>query len=201
MRSPETPGIVITRCKGNRATKTKYSPVAQLAEHSTVNRRVTGSSPVGGAKLKASERSSEAFPFSRRDSNAVTTALGAGAGAPTPNFVWSSPVGGAYKARILRPPPWGFLLYLFLWLEPVTTPPYAGAGALPSGSVWFESSRNILSKPRTSNPSGLRPRRGKDFCFLARSENLRLASSSPAGGNEPFFARRRRRTPTGSRRR
>ena len=140
MRSLETPGIVITRCKGNRATKTKYSPVAQLAEHSTVNRRVTGSSPVGGAdiartperssgvlaiyvplartsnpsglrprrgkdfwflarsenlrlagsspvggaKLKASERSSEAFPFSRRDSNTVTTALGAGAGAPTP---------------------------------------------------------------------------------------------------------------------
>src|SRR5699024_9701646 len=28
------------------------SSVAQLAEHSTVNRRVTGSSPVGGAKAK-----------------------------------------------------------------------------------------------------------------------------------------------------
>ena len=26
-----------------------HSPVAQLAEHPTVNRRVTGSSPVGGA--------------------------------------------------------------------------------------------------------------------------------------------------------
>ena len=133
--APRPPGIVITRCKGNRATKTKYSPVAQLAEHSTVNRRVTGSSPVGGA----------------------------------------------HKARILRAPPWGFLLYLLPWLEPVTTPPYAGAGAPAPGSVWFESSRNILSKPRTSNPSGLRPRRGKDFCFLARSENLRLASSSPVG--------------------
>ena len=106
-----------------------------MAEHSTVNRRVTGSSPVGGA----------------------------------------------HKARILRAPPWGFLLYTFLWLEPVTTPPYVSAGALPSGSVWFESSRNILSKPRTSNPSGLRPRRGKDFWFLARSENLRLAGSSPVG--------------------
>ena len=164
MRSLNSPGIVITRCKGNRAAKTKYSPVAQLAEHSTVNRRVTGSSPVGGAKLKASERSSEAFPFFRRDSNAVTTALGAGAGAPTPNFVWSSPVGGANIARTLKASPWGFLLYTFLWLEPVTTPPYVSAGALPSGSVWFESSRNVLSKPCTSNPSGLRPRRGK---FLA----------------------------------
>ena len=37
----------MTRCL--RATKTKYSSIAQLAEHSTVNRRVTGSSPVGGA--------------------------------------------------------------------------------------------------------------------------------------------------------
>ena len=139
MRSPNSPGIVITRCKGNRATKTRYSPVAQLAEHSTVNRRVTGSSPVGGAKLKASELRSEAFPFSRRDSNAVTTALGAGAGAPTPNFVWSSPVEGAHKARIPKASPWGFLLYLFLWLEPVTTPPYVSAGAPAPGSVWFES--------------------------------------------------------------
>ena len=120
-----------------------------MAEHSTVNRRVTGSSPVGGAKLKASERSSEAFPFSRRDSNAVTTALGAGAGAPTPNFVWSSPVGGANIARA----------------------PERSSGALAI----------YVPLARTSNPSGLRPRRGKDFWFLARSENLRLASSSPVG--------------------
>ena len=44
-----------------------------------------------------------------------------------------------------------------------------------------------LSVPlaRTSNPSGLRPRRGKDFWFLARSENLRLASSSPVGTFSP----------------
>ena len=28
----------------------QYSSIAQLAEHSTVNRRVTGSSPVGGAR-------------------------------------------------------------------------------------------------------------------------------------------------------
>ena len=27
-----------------------HSSIAQLAEHSTVNRRVTGSSPVGGAR-------------------------------------------------------------------------------------------------------------------------------------------------------
>ena len=103
MRSPETPGIVITRCKGNRATKTKYSPVAQLAEHSTVNRRVTGSSPVGGADIaRTPERSSG-------------------------------------------------VLAIYVPLA------------------------------RTSNPSGLRPRRGKDFWFLARSENLRLAGSSPVG--------------------
>ena len=120
-----------------------------MAEHSTVNRRVTGSSPVGGAKLKASELRSEAFPFSRRDSNAVTTALGAGAGAPTPNFVWSSPVGGANIARV----------------------PERSSGALAI----------YVPLARTSNPSGLRPRRGKDFWFLARSENLRLASSSPVG--------------------
>ena len=109
-----------------------------MAEHSTVNRRVTGSSPVGGAKLKASERSSEAFPFSRRDSNAVTTALGAGAGAPTPNFVWSSPVGGANIARA----------------------PERSSGVLAI----------YVPLARTSNPSGLRPRRDNGFYFLARSE-------------------------------
>lgn len=32
------------------------SPVAQLAEHSTVNRRVTGSSPVGGAHETPGQR-------------------------------------------------------------------------------------------------------------------------------------------------
>ena len=103
--------------------KTKYSPVAQLAEHSTVNRRVTGSSPVGGA----------------------------------------------YKARTPKASPWGFLLYLFLWLEPVTTPPYAGAGAPAPGSVWFESRATGIcrrkqrflvpralgkSSPRWSSPVG-----------------------------------------------
>ena len=101
-----------------------------MAEHSTVNRRVTGSSPVGGAKLKASEQSSEAFPFSRRDSNAVTTALGAGAGAPTPNFVWSSPVGGSCFICSSGSSPVGTFSPSH---EPVTTPPYAGAGALPPG--------------------------------------------------------------------
>ena len=39
-----------------------YSPVAQLAEHSTVNRRVTGSSPVGGAFIGARERDSSLAP-------------------------------------------------------------------------------------------------------------------------------------------
>ena len=34
--------------------QTTYSSIAQLAEHSTVNRRVSGSSPVGGAKLPLS---------------------------------------------------------------------------------------------------------------------------------------------------
>ena len=160
-----------------------------MAEHSTVNRRVTGSSPVGGAKLKASERSSEAFPFSRRDSNAVTTALGAGAGAPTPNFVWSSPVGGAHKARTPKASPWGFLLYLFLWLEPVTTPPYVSAGALPPGPrayalggiTVFTSSRARKNRhPAVSSPEQQGSVCGsKDFWFLARSENLRLAGSSP----------------------
>src|SRR4051812_6234903 len=33
------------------AGRTRSSPVAQLAEHATVNRRVIGSSPIGGAKL------------------------------------------------------------------------------------------------------------------------------------------------------
>src|SRR4051794_6159487 len=32
------------------AGRTRSSPVAQLAEHATVNRRVSGSSPLGGAK-------------------------------------------------------------------------------------------------------------------------------------------------------
>src|SRR3712207_6272709 len=32
----------------------RRSPVAQLAEHATVNRRVIGSSPIGGAKLLVS---------------------------------------------------------------------------------------------------------------------------------------------------
>ena len=74
-----------------------------MAEHSTVNRRVTGSSPVGGANIaRAPERSSGALAI-------------------------------------------------------------------------------YVPLARTSNPSGLRPRRGKDFWFLARSENLRLASSSPVG--------------------
>lgn len=40
------------------------SPVAQLAEHSTVNRRVTGSSPVGGAFTQV--RGSEGVPGAMR---------------------------------------------------------------------------------------------------------------------------------------
>src|SRR3954470_10478323 len=36
------------------AGRTRSSPVAQLAEHATVNRRVIGSSPIGGAKLQLS---------------------------------------------------------------------------------------------------------------------------------------------------
>ena len=120
-----------------------------MAEHSTVNRRVTGSSPVGGA----------------------------------------------YKARILRATPWGFLLYLFLWLEPVTTPPYAGAGALPSGPrayalggiTVFTSSRARKNRhPAVSSPEQQGSVVGsKDFWFLARSENLRLASSTPVGTFSP----------------
>ena len=122
-----------------------------MAEHSTVNRRVTGSSPVGGAKLKASERSSEAFPFSRRDSNAVTTALGAGAGAPTPNFVWSSPVGGANIARA----------------------PELCSGVLAIYVPRTRTSNHSTLRERwgaCSRPSGLRPRRDNGFYFLARSE-------------------------------
>lgn len=55
-KSPSLPGnllfakglyIVIPRRQ--EKTKATHSPIAQLAEHSTVNRRVTGSSPVGGA--------------------------------------------------------------------------------------------------------------------------------------------------------
>ena len=99
--------------------------------------------PFGGKAEKASERSSEAFPFSRRDSNAVTTALGAGAGAPTPNFVWLGPEQQRYTwwLRFLVPralgkssPRWFESVGTFpLSREPVTTPPYAGAGAPASG--------------------------------------------------------------------
>jgi len=39
-----------------------------------------------------------------------------------------------------------------------------------SSPRWFESSRNVLSKPCTSNLSGLRPRRDNGFYFLAHSE-------------------------------
>ena len=43
--------IVNSRCTENGTFEVQhgYSSIAQLAEHSTVNRRVTGSSPVGGA--------------------------------------------------------------------------------------------------------------------------------------------------------
>ena len=43
--------IVNSRCteSGTFEVQHGYSSIAQLAEHSTVNRRVTGSSPVGGA--------------------------------------------------------------------------------------------------------------------------------------------------------
>ncbi len=45
--------IVNSRCTENDTFEVQheYSSIAQLAEHSTVNRRVTGSSPVGGAFL------------------------------------------------------------------------------------------------------------------------------------------------------
>ena len=130
-----------------------------MAEHSTVNRRVTGSSPVGGAKLKASERSSEAFPFSRRDSNAVTTALGAGAGAPTPNFVWSSPVGGSCFICSSGSSPVGTFSPSH---ESVTTPPYVSAGVLPSGprayapgeATMLHPAKNVKAKAqRSSSPT------------------------------------------------
>lgn len=44
--------IVNSRCTENGTFDVQhgYSSIAQLAEHSTVNRRVTGSSPVGGAQ-------------------------------------------------------------------------------------------------------------------------------------------------------
>lgn len=47
--------IVISRRTENGSLEVQhnYSSIAQLAEHSTVNRRVTGSSPVGGAVFKA----------------------------------------------------------------------------------------------------------------------------------------------------
>ena len=59
------------------------------------------------------------------------------------------------------------MLYTLLWLEPVTTPPFVSAGALPPG-------------PRAYALGGV-----NGFYFLARSENLRLASSSPVGTFSP----------------
>ena len=87
-----------------------------MAEHSTVNRRVTGSSPVGGADIaRTPERSSGVL--------AIYVTLARTSNHSTLRERWGAPFG----------------------------------------------------------PSGLRPRRGNGFYFLARSENLRLASSSPVG--------------------
>ena len=96
-----------------------------MAEHSTVNRRVTGSSPVGGA----------------------------------------------HKARTPEASPRGFLLYLLPWLEPVTTPPYVSAGALPPGPrayalggiTVFTSSRARKNRhPAVSSPEQQRIAGGGD---------------------------------------
>ena len=48
---PHSAYIVNPRCTENSEFDVQHthSSIAQLAEHSTVNRRVTGSSPVGGA--------------------------------------------------------------------------------------------------------------------------------------------------------
>ena len=140
-----------------------------MAEHSTVNRRVTGSSPVGGA----------------------------------------------HKARILRAPPWGFLLYLLPWLEPVTTPPYAGAGAPAPGPraytlggiTVFTSSRARKNRhPAVSSPVGTfspsrepatpracAPRRGKDTspCKNVPCKNVKSnaqRSSLPTHATRPLGA-------------
>ena len=101
----------------------------------------------------------------------------------------SSPVGGAYIAGTPEASSLGFLLYTFLGLEPVTTPPYVSAGALPSGPrayalggiTVFTSSRARKNRhPAVSSPEQQGSVGGsKDFWFLARSENLRLAGSSP----------------------
>src|SRR5690349_3003094 len=59
--------------------RTQQSPVAQLAEQPTVNRQVTGSSPVGGARSPVAQLAEQ----------------------PTVNrqVTGSSPVGGAMKKR------------------------------------------------------------------------------------------------------
>ena len=125
-----------------------------MAEHSTVNRRVTGSSPVGGA----------------------------------------------HKARILRAPPWGFLLYTFLRLEPVTTPPYVSAGALPSdprayalgGITVFTSSRARKNRhPAVSSPEQQRIVKGsKDTSPCKNVKSNAQRSSPPTSTTRPLGARR-----------
>src|SRR3954447_18565029 len=63
------------------AGRTRSSPVAQLAEHATVDRRVIGSSPIGGAKHQLSAVRSPA-----QESG------------PTlyPQFSWRAPAGGRW---------------------------------------------------------------------------------------------------------
>src|SRR3954464_13723912 len=81
-----------------RPGSARQSPVAQLAEHSTVNRRVTGSSPVGGAaNTGASPSAAEDFVVSlgevvtERSRGALGTSAAARSAAsrPTPSSRWA----------------------------------------------------------------------------------------------------------------
>ena len=139
------------------------------------NLRLASSSPVG------------TFSPNREP---VTTALGAGAGAPTPNFVWSSPVGGANIVRTPKASPWGFLLYTFLWLEPVTPRAYALGGI-----TVFTSSRARKNRhPAVSSPEQQRivkGSKGASPCKNVPCKNVKSnapKSSPPPRATHPLGA-------------
>ena len=105
-----------------------------MAEHSTVNRRVTGSSPVGGANIaRAPERSSGALAIY------------------VPLARTSNPSG-------LRP---------------------------RRDNGFYFLARSEKPSPRCIESRATENCGGQQRWFLARSENLRLASSSPVGTFSP----------------
>src|SRR4051794_41901618 len=86
------------------AGRTRSSPVAQLAEHATVNRRVIGSSPIGGAKLQLSAVRSpaqESGPTLYPQFRGGRPARGGGGGGPP--RLW--PGGPPARGRGGAPPP------------------------------------------------------------------------------------------------